>query len=413
MTTGTYIYTARQNEKNYSKNNFLNESVFPLGKWGTPFQEHAGIKPLSNFQIFEAVFLSCCLLVSTLGNGCVIWVSKHRLKRQKSASLHVLVLSLALADILQGLCQIAPMLAKIVAGEWICGEVVCKVHAVTRSMLVNISISTLAIIAMERFAYIEAFDRASSVKGYVVVMVMIWLVQCGVAAPVGVWNTVYSSPRTCNIPFDQLTRSKEYTLVIRVACYFVPLVIMWLCNVGVVYKLRASSKRVQPFTAGLANDAMRRRRSRRVTIICLMLAVIFTVNLTPFQAALIVLQESSVIDKVQFIKTMEYLWLLTVLNSCINPFVYGIFLKEFRQRLLLIITEMLFKKEKQSVKIRQLGNNVNKDVVGVSTEQSPAGSSTQPGAHSYPPGAHLVPANTIFTTKQTLSTFTNNLNVDF
>ncbi|XP_059175294.1 QRFP-like peptide receptor [Physella acuta] len=268
------------------------------------------LAPPSVQKLAEVTFLAVCLLVLTVGNGCVIWVNVDRIKRQGSARLNVLMLSLSLADILQGLCQIGPVLANNIRGEWVCGEFVCKLHAVTRSMLANISISTLALIAVERFVHLDSADRGDHFTGYVIAMVLVWALQCGVAAPVGIWNTVMSYPRVCSIPFDQLTKSKEYTVI------------------------------VQPLTSHASADQSLERRNRKVTTICLTLAVVFTVNLTPFQTALIVMQMGRAEEKIAVLNILEYLWLLTVINSCLNPFIYGIFLKDFRLRLFSLTREL-------------------------------------------------------------------------
>uniref|UniRef100_A0A2C9L000 G-protein coupled receptors family 1 profile domain-containing protein n=1 Tax=Biomphalaria glabrata TaxID=6526 RepID=A0A2C9L000_BIOGL len=160
-------------------------------------------------------------------------------------------------------------------------------------MLANITISTLAIIAVIRFVNIEVFDRVRNLKGYIIALIVVWLLQCGVSVPNGIWNTVLATTKTCSIPFENLNRTKEYTLIVRVLCFFVPLVVMWLSNVGVVIKMRASSLKVQPFSAHINYAMQRHRRHRRVTLTCLFLALVFTINLTPFEASLIVIHVDS------------------------------------------------------------------------------------------------------------------------
>ncbi|KAH9525577.1 hypothetical protein Btru_001746 [Bulinus truncatus] len=306
---------------------------------GSPFNTSSmdgfnfSVQYMTKFQIFESVFLITCLIVSTMGNGYVIWLSKQRLKQKNAVCLHVLILSLSLADILQGLFQTLPYLLQVIIGEWSCGELMCKIHAVARAMLANVSISTLAIIAFNRCINIETLDGIRNMKGYVVAIAMVWMLQAGVAAPFGVWNTVLATSKTCNIPLDNLMKTKEYTLITRVVCYFLPLVAMWLCNIGVILKLKASTNRIQPFSAHVSCDVNRQRRHHRVTVTSLLLATIFTINLTPFESALIVLQMDTSVNKKMALNILEYLWLLTVLNSCVNPFIYGLCFKDFRQRL--------------------------------------------------------------------------------
>nr|KAI8742520.1 somatostatin receptor type 5-like [Biomphalaria glabrata] len=208
-------------------------------------------------------------------------------------------------------------------------------------MLANITISTLAIIAVIRFVNIEVFDRVRNLKGYIIALIVVWLLQCGVSVPNGIWNTVLATTKTCSIPFENLNRTKEYTLIVRVLCFFVPLVVMWLSNVGVVIKMRASSLKVQPFSAHINYAMQRHRRHRRVTLTCLFLALVFTINLTPFEASLIVIHVDSGLTKQLSLNVLEYLWLLTVLNTCVNPFIYGFCFKDLRQRLVRILESIM------------------------------------------------------------------------
>ncbi|KAH9525578.1 hypothetical protein Btru_001751 [Bulinus truncatus] len=97
--------------------------------------------------------------VGTRNGRIAIQCNFHRLKQKNAVCLHVLILSLSLADILQGLFQTLPYLLQVIIGEWSCGELMCKIHAVARAMLANVSISTLAIIAFNSHPHGLGLDR--------------------------------------------------------------------------------------------------------------------------------------------------------------------------------------------------------------------------------------------------------------
>ncbi|GFR62209.1 long-wavelength rhodopsin [Elysia marginata] len=102
------------------------------------------------FDIFQMTVLTTTLVLSSIGNGFVVWTSSKNVIQRQYARLHVLLVSLALSDLLQGPCQIMPQLVRTILKTWSLGDSICRIHALTRSMLANVSVSTLAIITLER-----------------------------------------------------------------------------------------------------------------------------------------------------------------------------------------------------------------------------------------------------------------------
>ncbi|GFO09705.1 somatostatin receptor type 2 [Plakobranchus ocellatus] len=186
-----------------------------------------------------------------------------------------------------------------------------------------------------RFLNVESIDGNANLKTYICAVVVVWISQAALASPMAVWNTVvsYGSSRKCQIPFSDLPQTLDYTLAMRVIAFFCPLCIMWICNLGVIYKLRRMDRKILPLAGGVSGHAMRKRRSRKVTLTCLMLAGVFTVNLTPFQILLLITQTGTPTQVRSAINAMQYVWLLTVLNCCLNPFIYGFVFQNLKRRI--------------------------------------------------------------------------------
>ena len=76
--------------------------------FGKRFHYHPVIDDgYSSFNIFEIAFLSAILVISSVGNGYVLYASSMNVIKRKYARLHMLVVSLALSDFLQGPCQVS------------------------------------------------------------------------------------------------------------------------------------------------------------------------------------------------------------------------------------------------------------------------------------------------------------------
>ncbi|RUS90879.1 hypothetical protein EGW08_001386 [Elysia chlorotica] len=212
---------------------------------GNRFQYPVLDSSYSAYDRFFIAFLSASLVVSGVGNGCVLWTSSKNVLRRQYARLHVLLVSLSLSDLLQGPCQVMPQLVEGIMRTWVLGDSICRIHALTRSMLANISVSTLSIISLERFLNIDSIDGNVHLATYSCAIVCVWVLQAVLAAPLAVWNVLatYGPLQRCRIPFSVLQDAQDYTVIVRVLAFFLPLGVLWVGNLGVIYKLRRTDRK--------------------------------------------------------------------------------------------------------------------------------------------------------------------------
>ena len=97
-----------------------------------------------------------------------------------------------------------------------------------------------------RFLNVESIDGNAHLTLYACAVVCVWVLQAALAAPLSVWNIVvtYGPLRKCHIPFSTLPETLDYTVAVRVVAFFCPLGILWIGNLGVIYKLRRMDRRV-------------------------------------------------------------------------------------------------------------------------------------------------------------------------
>ena len=74
---------------------------------------------------------------------------------------------------------------------------------------------------------------------------------------------------------------------------------------------------------------------RRVTRMCIMMATTFTVAWVPFQATQLVLAYGNMEHALTI---LDYMETLTFINSCVNPIIYSLMWRPFRQSLIEVIT---------------------------------------------------------------------------
>nr|KAG5692623.1 hypothetical protein BaRGS_003513 [Batillaria attramentaria] len=254
------------------------------------------------------------MVISLVGNVIVCAIMSPKIWRGNSIPLNVLVLSLAVSDVLKIGLEILPQAISYVnLQQWTMGEFACKANAVFRSVFSNVSISTIALISFERRAIIEiiaeerlplisteirfrSMDKpdgaAFSTRSLSVALLLVWVWNTAAASPQAIWFTTVATRAgiQCTIPFTASPVTALYTVLTRVVNFFIPLVISWVCYLGVINKMRISRTKVDHAGTSVQQNNARARVLRRVTITCFLLMTLFTITLAPFQLALVVLQ---------------------------------------------------------------------------------------------------------------------------
>ena len=289
---------------------------------------------------------SLIFVISTIGNLLVIVVvGKNR--HLRSASINQLIMSLALADLLTSCFNMTVEIwiyAKEAAGQhfvWFDGSVgvvFCKLVVFLQGISVACSVLTLTAIAVNRFfAVFFPLKRmgfsSNSLSG--ITIGLIWLVSCTIASPMLYAMKVVEQDGNLQCTeqwspaFDEETSRKTYTLVLLVLLYALPLGVISVLYTAVVRKVW---RRQVPGNIIAPNQLVELITKKRVLRMLMTVVVVFGLCWLPYYVYLLL--NFIVSDFPQGCtapKNVIFIGLfLGHANSAINPCIYAIFNKEYR-----------------------------------------------------------------------------------
>ncbi|XP_069484057.1 oxytocin receptor-like isoform X2 [Ambystoma mexicanum] len=285
----------------------------------------------------EVAVLTVIFLTAALGNLVLILVLWRR--RKKLSRMYVFMLHLSLADLVVAFFQVLPQLIWDVTDVFIGPDAVCR--AVKYLQLVGMFASTYMIVVMtvDRFQAVcypmvtfqkkralwNAAICASWGSALVLSLPQVFIFSKTELAP-GVFE--------CWAQFIQPWGSKAYVTWIFVAIFFVPTVVLTVCQVKICKVIKLNIY-VKKHTELEMRDQKQGLPSRASSINCISKAMIKTVKMTVVTVVAYVLcwapffvvqlwtvwHPSSVTEGAVFTIFM----LLGNLNSCTNPWIYMYF----------------------------------------------------------------------------------------
>ncbi|KAJ0001476.1 hypothetical protein NQD34_006496 [Periophthalmus magnuspinnatus] len=272
-----------------------------------------------------AVVFIIIFIVGLLGNTLVIYVVVRYAKMKTVTNLYIL--NLALADELY-ILGIPFLCTQNVLFYWPYGEFLCKTYMTADIMSQFTSTFCLTMMSIDR--YLAVVHPMRSVKWRKpkvakILNAMMWVVSFLIALPVTIFSNVQDNFNNCNITWPEPNNlwSNVFILVTAILGFFGPVVVICLCYLLLVIKVRSAGAK-----AGLTK---RRKSERKVTRMVVIIVLVFVLCWLPFFTTNIVnlvytIPESSFNIAIYFI-----LVILTYVNSCSNPILYGFLSDNFKQ----------------------------------------------------------------------------------
>ncbi|KAJ8345780.1 hypothetical protein SKAU_G00299730 [Synaphobranchus kaupii] len=148
-----------------------------------------------------------------------------------------------------------------------------------------------------------------------------------VVLPVVIFANVRKDPPPiCNIiwplPYDNIWKA-AFIIYTSTIGFFCPLLVICLCYVMIVVKIRSSGRKVH------ATSAKRRKSERKVTRMVVIVVAVFVFCWLPFNALNIINQVVSLPAELQGL--YSFVVVLSYANSCANPIVYGFLSDNFKR----------------------------------------------------------------------------------
>ena len=288
-------------------------------------------------QITKTLAYSIIILLSLAGNSIVV-ITVWRNTSMRSVT-NLFIANLAASDLLITFLGMPNMITQLYLGfKWIFGEVLCKLVVFFQSVSVASSILTLLAISFDRFwAIIFPLKRRVSFFAARLILGVIWLISLLVMAPFLYAQRVIVGQQGYKIciedwspAFNPVTAPKDYTLVLFVTLYVFPLLTMVVMYSVIVSKLWR--RQIPGFRS--SRDELRTRAMRK-RVVKMLIAVI-----SLFCACWLPLYVYQFIFFFSYHKmpcfdsSLSFYFISLYLghaNSAINPFLYALFHRNYRQ----------------------------------------------------------------------------------
>ncbi|KFO35738.1 urotensin-2 receptor [Fukomys damarensis] len=294
------------------------------GSWASP-PEPSPLQDLVAVGVLGAV-LSAMGTVGVVGNVYTLVVVCRSLRA--SASMYVYVVNLALADLLY-LLSIPFIVATYITKDWRFGDVGCRVLFSLDFLTMHASIFTLTVMSSERYAAVlRPLDVARRSKGYRKLLALgTWLLALLLTLPMMLAiRLVHRGPKRLCLPaWGPRTHRAYLTLLFGTSIVGPGLVI------GLLYvRLARAYWRSQQASF----KQTRRLPSPRVLYLILSIVLLFWACFLPFWLWQLLAQYREALPLtprtaciVNYLTTC-----LTYGNSCVDPFLYTLLSKNFRER---------------------------------------------------------------------------------
>ncbi|KAK5866298.1 hypothetical protein PBY51_020499 [Eleginops maclovinus] len=282
-----------------------------------PFQ---GSSTLMTALISLTVFM-----VGLTGNTLAIYVVLRYAKMKTVTNIYIL--NLAVADELY-IIGLPFLTTQNVLSYWPFGTFLCRVVMTADSMNQFTSIFCLTVMSIDRYLAVVHPIRSTKWRHPRVAKVVsaaVWAVSFVVVLPVVIFSDVQDTFNSCNMnwPEPKNAWSTAFILYTATVGFFGPLLIICLCYLLIVIKMKSSGLR--------AGFTKRRRSERKVTRMVVVIVVVFVLCWLPFFIInivnlVVIIPESSITAGIYFFAVI-----LSYANSCANPVLYGFLSDNFRQ----------------------------------------------------------------------------------
>lgn len=309
-----------------------NSTTNETSDWTCPLHQETVVT-----QVAKTLAYSIIIFLSLVGNSIVI-ITVWRNSSMRSVT-NLFIANLAASDLLITILCMPNMITQVYLGfKWIFGAAICKIVVFFQSVSVGSSILTLLAISFDRFwAIVFPFKRRISFFIARIILVVIWVISLSVMAPflyaqrviVGSDGYEYCIEKW-SPAFNPVTAPKDFTLILFTTLYAFPLLTMVVMYSVIVSKLW---RRQIPGIRSTREDLRTRALRRKVVKMLITVISLFCICWLPIY----VYQFIWFFDPHKppcFDSSLTFYFtslLLGHANSAVNPYLYALFHRKYRQ----------------------------------------------------------------------------------
>lgn len=274
--------------------------------------------------LIPLIYIVVCI-IGLGGNTLVIHIILRYSKIESVTNIYILNLAIADELFMLGL----PFLAiQNTLQSWPFGPFMCRLVLTVDSINQFTSIFCLTVMTIDRYlAVVHPISSSKWRRPQVAKIVngTIWALSFLVVLPVVIFSNIQEKGETCNIAWPEPSDIWRAAFIIYTSTigFFAPLLIICLCYLLIVVKIRSSGKKVH------ATSTKRRKSERKVTHMVIIVVALFVLCWMPFYLLNII--NLLVALPLDYQGLYFFVVVLGYANSCANPIVYGFLSDNFKR----------------------------------------------------------------------------------
>ncbi|XP_063817147.1 urotensin-2 receptor-like [Pseudophryne corroboree] len=293
--------------------------------WDVPHSPDSVEDMIATFTI--GVILSLMCVIGVAGNVYTLVVMCQSMR--SAASMYIYIINLALADLLY-LLTIPFIVGTYFIQEWYFGDIGCRILFSLDFLTMHASIFTLTIMSTERyFAVLKPLDTVKRSKSYrKCIAIIVWLVSLLITLPMLIMiKLVHKDNKSICLPMWSRMSYKIYLTVLFCTSIVGPGLIIGYLYIRLARTYWVSQTATFKQTKRLPNQ--------KVLYLIFTIVLVFWACFLPFWIwQLLVQYYESMPVSPKANRNINYLTTcLTYSNSCINPFLYTLLTKNYKEYL--------------------------------------------------------------------------------
>ena len=278
------------------------------------------------------------IIFGVLGNlMTIIAVIKTKALR---TGANIFIISLSVFDLIYVTIVIPTTVTAIWNNSWVLSKLYCNIFPLVLCLTAGGNLASLSGIAFTRYLKIvnpKTFSHLCSRRLYIVILVSSFLslpVLIIMPAIIGFWGKLGYDPKTLSCAI--LRDNSGYGTFAMLCGVMIPITFISLCYLRILCKVCSNRKKIQAARNGDANQPAAMREDLSYTKMMVSIFTVFLLAYTPYMI-------NRIIDPSAEHVTRRFLTLVCFwLNACINPVLYGLLNRNFRQEYLKIYKDVKY-----------------------------------------------------------------------
>ena len=293
-------------------------------------------------KVGATVAYSLILVVSLVGNFLIVLIVYKTPTLRKP--INMLIANMAMSDLLYPIFMFPVPLADLHVGSWLIGgtlgQALCKIHPFLTEISMVVSIQSLVLITVDRYAAVVVPLRSPLISRKVCrcLTVGTWILAASVFSPhLFTFNLVEYPERVwCELQWEVTFGEKSsfgiYNLSLAILFLFIPFVVLVILYSIILIKLK---KQVHPGEQSANAEEQRTRRNRNVLKMTVAIVVVFFICWIPLTINVLMLHlvPTKTLDFCKFWVSFNVALFMAYTYCAINPIICLTFSSNYRQAL--------------------------------------------------------------------------------